>query len=234
MLLYGLILIAVGLIVGGVAARLAIWLHRRWGLPYALLTVGMITYLVALFVQVTVLQMLGGSLLDVLEIRALTAGLLAAFTEEIARLFGFSVLARAVETRPQAMMVGLGHGLVHALYMALLAIGLGISLLGYGTERPDDLVALLAGAVAESLNGLLPLALHMTLSWMVLQVFLREAWGWLFLAIFLHAVSAITAGLLGPSDAWAVVGWWAIVALASVVLLIRLQPAESPDVGPSG
>ncbi|HEX3052492.1 MAG TPA: YhfC family glutamic-type intramembrane protease, partial [Aggregatilineaceae bacterium] len=181
------------------ATLLAIRLHRHNALPYALLTVGIITYIVALLVQVLLLRALRSPLLAILPVGALTVGLLAGFTEELARFFGYQYLARSAETKPQALMIGLGHGFSETIYTGLLALGLGISLLGYGAERPDDLGALLSGAVAEAAHGLLPIAMHMALSWLVLQVFLRGQIYWLFLAIFFHSLVEITAVLLGPN-----------------------------------
>lgn len=225
-MIYGIIMMVVGGLLSAAAAAIAVALHRRWSLPYALLTVGMLTYLGAFFVQFVLLRGVGETWLNVLAVRALLAGVLIAFSESIARLLGFLYLARTAVTRPQAMMIGLGHGLVPVLYTSLLAAGLGLSLLGYDAERPDDMLTFVSGALAEALNGLLPLALHMALSWLVLQVFIRQAWWWLFAAIFLHAVSEIAAILLGPSDAWPVVVWRAAIALIALLVLARVRPPE--------
>ena len=228
MAVYGLLILLVGISLLGTAGALAVWLHRRFGLPYALLTVGILTFIGALMVQALLLALVDRALLSILPVGALTLGLLAGFAEETARVLGYQFLARGAVTRPQALMIGLGHGFVGTIYTGALAFGLGFSLLGYGTERPDDLGALLSGAVAEALNGTLPLAMHMALSWIVLQVFLRGQIGWLFAAIFLHAVAEIMAALLGPADAWPVAAWRGLVALASLLIILRLRP-PAPD-----
>lgn len=216
MLVYGLLILAVG---GGLLATVALvarWIHRRWRTPYALLTVGVITYTGALAAQFALLRAFGGPLLDILAIRAVVFGLLAGFSEEIARLLGYQYLARGAVTRPQALMIGLGHGAVETIYIGLVGAGLGLSLLGYGAQRPDDLGTLASGALAEALGGALPLIMHMALSWLVLQVFLRGQIGWLFVAVVFHAASESMIVLLSPDATWAVAGWRALVALLSL------------------
>lgn len=228
MALYGIVILLVGISLLGAAGALAAGLHRRFGLPYALLTVGVLTFTGALMVQALALTLIDRALLSILPVGALTLGLLAGFVEETARLLGYQFLARGTVTRPQALMIGLGHGSVGMIYTGVLAVGLGLSLLGNGAGHPDDLGALLSGALAEALNGTLPLAMHMALSWIVLQVFLRGQIGWLFAAIFLHAVAEIMAALLGPAEAWPVAVWRGLVALASLLIIIRLGP-PAPD-----
>lgn len=224
MLFYGILVLAVGVGLLATTAALARALHRRHGTPYALLTVGVITYTGALAVQYVVLSTFGGPLLDLLAVRAVVFGLLAGFSEETARLLGYQYLARGAVTRPQALMIGLGHGAVETIYTGLLAAGLGLSLLGYGAGRPGDPGALVSGALAEALAGVLPLAFHAALSWLVLQVFLRGESGWLFGAIFLHAASEIMVVLLGPDAGWALTAWRALVALIGLLIVVRLQP----------
>jgi uncharacterized membrane protein YhfC len=224
MVVYGLLVLGVGLSLVVSLIGLAAGLHRRFQVPYALLTVGAITYILALVTQAALLQLVDRALLGILPIGALALGVAAGFTEETGRLLGYHYLAPGAVTRPQALMIGVGHGAVQVLYTALVSMGIGLSLLGYSAERPDDLAALLSGGVAEALNGLLPVIMHLALSWVVLQVFLRGQLSWLFLAIFGHAVIEIMATLLGPSDAWAVVVWRTLVALLSLGIIARLRP----------
>lgn len=227
MFVYGVIILLVGLSLLTGAIALAMGLHRRYGLPYALLTVGILTYTGALAAQFALLQLVDRALLGVLPIGALAIGLTAGFAAEIARFLGFQFLARGVVTRPQAMMVGLGHALSEIVYPGVLALGMGYQMLGGGAGDAGDLGAQLSGALAEALNGLLPILMHMALSWLVLQAFLRGELYWLFVAIFAHAVIEMMAVMLGPSDAWGLVIWQAGVALLSVGVLRRVQPPES-------
>lgn len=232
MLFYALLMLLVGLILWLSMAGLAVRFHRRWGLPYALLTVGIITYIGALLVQVLLLRVIDPALMGILPLRALALGLLAGFVEETARLLGYQYLARTSATRPQALMIGLGHGFSEPIYTGLLAAGLGLSLLGYGGDKPDDTLGAVSSALAETLNGALPVIMHLALSWMVLQVFLRGELYWLFVAIFIHASSEMMAILLGPNDQWGAVIWRVIVALVSLLILVRLRaPAPAPGSG---
>ncbi len=220
---YGLMIVLAG---GGLlvwAAMLAAWLHRRYAVPYALLTVGIITYIVALGVKVLLLRAVDRALLSILPLGALTMGVLAGFSEETLRALGYQVLAPGAVTRPQALMIGAGHGLTETIYTALIAISVGLSALS-GDAAEDVAPLSLAGrTLAEALNGALPVIMHMALSWLVLQAFLRGQLYWLFVAIFIHAVVEIMATLLGPNDAWIVVAWRALVALSSVAAIVRVR-----------
>lgn len=228
-MVYGILLLAVGIGLPVVTAALARGVHRRWQIPYALLTVGVITYTGALAVQYVALETLGGGLLNILAIRAAAIGLLAGFSEEIARLLGYQYLARGAVRRAQALMIGLGHGMVETVYTGLIGAGLGLSLLGGSAAPPDDPAALLSGAVAEAIGGALPLAMHTALSWLVLQVFLRGQIGWLFVAILLHAASESMIVLLGPDAGWAITVWRALIALISVGILAGVRPPVAAE-----
>mgnify|MGYP001340737216 CR=1 FL=1 len=228
-MIYGILLLAVGIGLLVVTAALARGVHRRWQIPYALLTVGVITYTGALAVQYVALETLGGGLLNILAIRAAAIGLLAGFSEEIARLLGYQYLARGAVTRAQALMIGLGHGMVETIYTGLIGMGLGLSLLGGSAELPEDPAALLSGAVAEAIGGALPLAMHTALSWLVLQVFLRGQIGWLFVAILFHAASESMIVLLGPDAGWAITVWRALIALISVGILAGVRPPVAAE-----
>jgi len=226
---YGLLLLAVG---GGLLAiSLAIVrrVHRRWHTPYALLTVGVMTYTGALAVQFVALETLDGGLLNILAFRAAAVGLLAGFSEEIARFLGYQYLARSAVTRPQALMIGLGHGAVETIYTGVIAIGLGLSLLSGSAEQPDDPAMLLSGAVAEAISGALPLAMHAALSWLVLQVFLRGQIGWLFVAVLFHGASESMIVLLGPDAGWAITLWRALIALISVGIVVRVRAPQTGE-----
>jgi len=233
MFAYGIIILLVGIALLGGVLFIVTALHRRFGAPYALLTVGIITYVLSLIVQIAMLQIIDRALLSILPVGALALGLTAGFSEETARLLGYQYLARGAATKAQALMIGAGHGISETVYTALVAAALGLSLMGYDTTRPDDLAALVSGALAEACNGLLPIVMHMALSWIVLQAFLRGELYWLFVAIFAHAVTEIMAALLGPSDAWIVVAWRALIAIISLVVMTRLTPPTVESSHPS-
>ncbi len=212
-------------------AWLAATLARRARLPRALLLVGILTATGAQIVQIVLLRGAEGPLLTILPIRALALGLGAGVVQETARALGYGFLARGAVTKPQATLIGLGHGLVEPAYTGLLVLALGLSLVGAGADRPDDPAGLLSGALADVLASLLPIVMHMALSWVVLQVFLRGEIGWLFAAIFAHSLVELgAASLAGPGAAWPLVAWRAVVALASAVVLARLRgPGAAPD-----
>ncbi|HML21304.1 MAG TPA: hypothetical protein PKD09_06640 [Aggregatilinea sp.] len=224
MFVYGVIALLVGAALLTGVFGLAVRLHRRHALPYALLSVGILTGMGALIVQTVLIRGLDRGLMGVLSIGALAIGLSVGVTHEIARLFGYQYLARSTVTKPQAMMIGLGHGLVQPVYNGLVAIGMGLSMIGGGGDRPDDPASLLSGAGADALNSFLPIFMHMALGWIVLQVFLRGEIGWLFAAIFLHSVVEMMAALIGTDASWLLAAWWLLVALTSAIILARLRP----------
>lgn len=227
MALYGLVTMITGVGLLGGAIGLVAWLHWRYGVPYALLTVGTITYLAALLVQLAAVQVLDRALLGILPVGALLLGIVAGFSEETARAFGYQWLAPGAISRPQALMIGAGHGLTPAIYTALVALNVGLSALAEGTGQGLALTSV-SRTVAEALNSLLPVLMHMALSWLVLQAFLQGQVGWVFAAIFLHAVVEISATLLGPPQSWGVVGWRGLVALGSIGLIRRVGPRLPP------
>ena len=220
---YGLIVVLMG---GGLlawTAALAAWLHRRFGVPYPLLTVGIVTYIVALGIQAALLGVVDRALLGILPVGALAMGVLAGFSEETLRALGYQMLTPGAVTRPQALMIGAGHGLTGTVYTALIAISVGLSALSGNAAGEAAPLSLVSRTWAEALNGALPVLMHMALSWLVLQAFLRGELYWLFVAIFIHATVEIMATLLGPNDAWSVVAWRALVALASVAAIVRVR-----------
>ncbi|GAB4431384.1 MAG: hypothetical protein Kow00106_25590 [Anaerolineae bacterium] len=226
MALYGLatLLVGAGLLIA--ALVLVSGLHRHVRVPYALLTVGMITYLGALLIQLLAVRLLNRALLGVLPVGAVVLGIVAGFSEETARALGYQWLARSAVSRAQALMIGAGHGLVPMLYTALIALNVGLSALA--EAEPGQALALtdMSRTLAEALNSLLPLAMHMALSWLVLQAFLRGEIGWIFAAIFIHSTVEIGANLFGPPHSWAVAGWRALVALGSLALIRHLAAPQ--------
>ena len=227
MALYGLVTVITGVGLLGGAIALVAWLHWRYGVPYALLTVGTITYLAALLVQLAAVQVLDRALLGILPVGALLLGIVVGFSEETARAFGYQWLAPGAVSRPQALMIGAGHGLTPAIYTALVAFNVGLSALAEGAGQELDLTSV-SRTTAEALNSLLPVLMHMALSWLVLQAFLQGQVAWVFAAIFLHTVVEITATLLGPPQSWGVVGWRGLVALSSIRLIRRVGPRLPP------
>jgi len=225
--LYGLVtlLVGAGLLIAALA--LVSGLHRHARVPYALLTVGMITCLGALLTQLLAVRLLDRALLGILPVGAVVLGIVAGFSEETARALGYQWLARNAVSRAQALMIGVGHGLVPVLYTALIALNVGLSALA--EAEPGQALALtdVSRTLAEALNSLLPLAMHMALSWLVLQAFLRGEIGWIFVAIFIHATIEIGANLFGPPHSWAVVGWRALVALGSLALIRHLAAPQA-------
>lgn len=242
-----MILLPVGLI---------IWVQRRWSLPWLLFGVGALTFVGSQVVRLPLLMGLGwliGTLWPDfprewatpfnLVVLSLSAGLF----EEGARYVGYRWLAKDACTWPQAVGLGAGHGGIEAVLLGLLtAFTLAQMFILRTTDLntlpiPAEQLTTLTAQVeafwsAEWYLSLLgavergfALVLHMTLSVMVLQVFVRGQIRWLWLAVLWHALTnMVGVGVLQAAGPLAAEGALAVVAALSLVILWRLrQPAPA-------
>ncbi|MFP4439640.1 MAG: YhfC family intramembrane metalloprotease [Chloroflexaceae bacterium] len=232
---------------------LAIWLTRRMGEKFKFVLYGALIFLVfQLLTRVPLVTLLGqqfGATIrqsDTLRWLwlgglALTAGLF----EEIGRYVGYRRLMRNdARNWRQGVLYGVGHGgFEAAVFVGILGVlglinvivltQLDLATLGLSAEQQQQIAGQLQ-TVAEQ-PGWFPLlaawerlwsmAFHVGLSLLVLQVFWRKQWRWLWLAIAAHAgVNFIAAGVIPLLDAsmlWAelvimlagLLGLWLIFAL---------------------
>jgi uncharacterized membrane protein YhfC len=190
---------------------------------------------------------------------AILLGLSAGVFEEGARWLAYRFWIRRARTWSQGVVFGAGHGGVEAIIFGGLALATLIQLTAL---RGQDLAAVvppeqLAAAEAQvaaywALPGWTALfspierasaiTLHITLSVIVLQAFLRRSGGlWLLAAIGWHALADAVAVFVGVSAGVAsgsvngIVLTEAVVAamaLISLVILFRLRPAEEVVASP--
>lgn len=219
-------LILIGLILGLPFALIQV-LRHRYGIGYPLLAVGGITFSLSLFIRTALLWVLQNvALLNSPLIGATIVGLVFGFTDIGARVFGFARLARSTVHRPQAVMIGIGHALPELGFVGLWVIWVVLGLAKQGAS-PVDLSEIGAGAVGEIISTLAPLGLHITLSWMVLQTFLRNEAAWIFQAILWCAIAIGTESLLvrGSTEPEILAGgWWLLITLLNLVILWRTKP----------
>lgn len=183
-------------------------------------------------------------------ILSITAGLF----EETGRYLGYRFLVKDNKTWSVGLMFGAGHGGLESMLLTggLVLLGLvNIVLISTMTPQqlnvpPDQMAALeQARQQIAQLNWWDPLLgayerviavfLHMALSILVLQVFLKKAWIWYWAAIALHAlvnlVAVLVAQNFGPI--------WAEVALTfsiflSIAIIRYFKPSAEPNAVPAG
>ena len=181
-----------------------------------------------------------------LVVLALTAGLF----EEIGRYFGYRVFFRSEEkTWPKAVMFGIGHGGIEALFIAASAVVSTVQLwsLSHGgldrlppEQRQQTLAqfARLAGQpawiqLAGSWERVWAMLVQVALAVVVLQVFARGSLVWLWLAVAAHALvdlgSIGTIQLLSAKPVLSIVMTELLVGLfglAPLWLILRLRTVE--------
>ncbi len=179
-----------------------------------------------------------------LEFNFIFLGLSAGIFEEVTRYAVYRWWARDARSWSKGLLLGAGHGGVEALFVA------GIILLTYlnmVTLRGQDLAAFASGDQLEALRqqfsfywsapwhmsllGALERALaipvHVALSILVLQVFIRGQSRWLWLAILWHAMlNAVALYVLNFGGAYASEGSIALFTLASIGMIFALRGPE--------
>ena len=148
-------------------------------------------------------------------------------------------LPKMVKTWPQALMYGAGHAWVEAFFLVGLPLALQIASCIYAFQTdptalaPDQ--ALLINQSREAcsltvwwvpllgmLERLMSLAIHISLSVLVLQVFIRSKGYWWWLAVGYHALTNLVAVALGDALTKVLSYEAAILITEAAVLLFAL------------
>ena len=232
-------------------------LARRWKVSWGLFFVGAAAFIGSQVFHIPfnawilgpALQSLDGTLPEraATLVTALALGLSAGLFEETARYLALRTREPHVRTWRNAVMLGAGHGGIESIILGVLVFYGFLQALAL---RDADLTALgLAGQQAQlaaywsapwylTLMGALERAsaitIQITLTVIVLQVFLRRNGSWLVLAIGVHTL-ANAAGLLAL-EFWG--AYWAEVvilgvALAGLAVTIGLRSPELPQPVPA-
>jgi uncharacterized membrane protein YhfC len=187
----------------------------------------------------------GNAALSVAWIAAssLTAGIF----EECGRWAGYKWLAKREYSFRAGVMLGLGHGGIESVLLVGLSIAgtlvvyalLGAHVpIGLPPEAQDKVVAQLSAlepwdATAGAVERAMALTVHVALSLVVLQAFVRKSGKWVALAVLLHFLIDFTSveGTVLLKSYGALVQEIAVVpSLVLAVLLIRaLRPKEARD-----
>lgn len=212
-------MIALPLAVGVVAVR-------RHDVPVRLFGLGTVTFVGSQLVHLPLLHVLTRALRGVelgpLRQRPWVAnaaikGIAAGLCEETARYLGYRYLAPRARSWEKGVALGLGHGGAEAIILGTIATAAALRLGPTGSRH--------AAAFLGAVERLFAITNHVAMSVMLLQVFVRRRWRWLFAAIGWHAAldaTAVTlASRLSPFALQAVLGGFAVAALGILRTLKR-------------
>lgn len=231
------------------------WLIHRWrSVAWQLFVIGAVTFILTQVAHIPFNYVFFSSISDLLSslpemmaliVTAALVGISAGVFEEGGRYLTYRFWAKNARSWGQGLMLGAGHGGVEAIILGLL-VAINIAFLfGYRAgffqalvpadqssqllEMADQLLIApwidsLLGAVERSFA----LCLHLALSLMVMQVFIRGSLIWLFAAIGWHALVDATAvlslELWGPYITEVIIGIMALFSLLGIFALKEPEP----------
>jgi uncharacterized membrane protein YhfC len=181
-----------------------------------------------------------------LGFNAVVLGLSAGLFEEFARFATYRWWAKDARSWRQGLLLGAGHGGIEALLVGLLVfvnfiVMFALRDANLAVQVPADQLPLaqeqveaywsatwydsLLGAVERSFA----LPAHLALSILVLQVFVRRQFRWLWFAIGWHALlNAVALYVAGTWNIYLAELALGIIALISVWIILRLRQPEAP------
>lgn len=255
-ILNSLLMIAMALLLGW-------YLARRMGQPWRFFVVGGVTFILAQVFHIPLVAGLTLAFRQGLLpapppqwqalFNAVLLGLLAGLTEELARYFVLKYSLKDARSWPSALMFGAGFGGFEAIILGILTLIAYINMVmlkqnpaALATLPADQLAAAQAQIAAYwsapwpltllgALERAFTLCVQLSLSVLVMQVFLRKQILWLVLAILWHAFVDATAVLalprLGPAGTELVIGMMALISLG-IIFALRTPDDTAPTIAP--
>jgi uncharacterized membrane protein YhfC len=245
----------------GMPIALGVWLARKTKAPWRLFGVGAVTFIGSQVVHIPLNYGLTALFKAIwpsaqpqpwhIPFNAIILGLTAGLCEETARYIGYRWLAKSRHWR-DALMFGAGHGGTEAIILGLLV---GVTFVNMVAARQMDLAASgLTGqtlalaqqqiaaywsapwymALLGAVERLFALSVQVSLAVLVLQVFTRNDWRWLVVAIGYHLIVDAVA-VVGVLSRWSPLMIEAVVAafaLVSLAITVGLRPRGEPLVPP--
>jgi uncharacterized membrane protein YhfC len=185
-----------------------------------------------------------------LPARALVLGLSAGIFEETARLVMYRVWTKDARSWGKGLMLGAGHGGMEAIIVALIVLytffqlvalrGADLSLIFSPEQLPlaERQVAEYWSvswyvSLASSWERIFTIPVHIALSIVVLQVFLRRQVYWYLLAIVLHtlfnAVAVYSVVVWGIAITEGLIALMGLLAVGIIFLLRTPDPKPEPE-----
>jgi uncharacterized membrane protein YhfC len=191
---------------------LGFWVIRRYHASWKLVGIGGVIFLASQMVHIPLLDGIGWLFSNkaltlptgtyLILTTAIIGGLAAGLCEETARLVGFKLLKAPAQNKAGAFSLGVGHGGVESIIVAgLPMLGTFISMVALKNADPKDPSLDPATMqqiknlwnmgwyvpLASALERLVAMTTQLTLTFMVLQVFIRKSYWWFVAAIFWQA-----------------------------------------------
>jgi uncharacterized membrane protein YhfC len=240
---------------------LGVFLARRAGTSWGLFGAGAVTFVASQALHIPFNAFIlnagikslgwagasgGWALVGVSVVLGLSAGLF----EESARYATYRLWVKGARRWVDGLMLGAGHGGIEAILLGGLttwALVQAYALRGADLSAvlPADQVAAATAQLAAywgapwhaallgAVERLFALCMHLSLSVLVLQVFVRPKWFWFPLAVAWHAtidaVAVYSAATIGPYATEALVG---VGALLSLVVVWALRSRSLEEVKP--
>ena len=255
-LLNSLLMITMSLLLGW-------FLARRLGQPWRFFIVGGVTFILAQVFHIPLVAGLTLAFRQGLLpapppqwqslFNAVLLGLLAGLTEELARYFVLKYSLKDARSWPSALMFGAGHGGFEAIILGIVTLIAYVNMVMLAenptalSTLPADQLAVAQAQVAAywsapwpmpllgALERAFALCIQLSLSVLVMQVFLRKQILWLVLAILWHtlvdAVAVLALPQLGPAGTEVVVGVAALISLG-IIFALRTPDDSAPTATP--
>jgi uncharacterized membrane protein YhfC len=228
---------------------LGIWFIRKYGTSWRLFGVGVLTFIASQIVHFPLLYGISELAKNFFTniptgvlpfLNAVILGLAAGICEETARWVGFKLLKNRAKSFGAALTIGAGHGGVESFLVGLVVLANFVVLLFVSSGKgamlglPPETLAMMGpqiGALA-SMPWYTPLAgaaeriftvtMHLSLSVMVWQAFIKRSWGWFIGAVLWHAFIDGVAVIMSSyqMNIWLIEGVLALIAVANLVFLI--------------
>ncbi len=253
-----------GLLMLALPIGLGIYLTRRFKLGWRLWWIGAATFVLSQVGHIPfnaiLTQLFARGILPAppqewqLVFNVVVLGLSAGLWEETARYAAYRWWARDARTWKRGLLLGAGHGGIEAIILGALVL---VNFIIIAALRSSDLGSIVPPEQLElasqqmqaywsaplpmillgALERVFAIVLHLTLSLLVLQVFVRRQIIWLAASITWHALAnAVAVYMLAIYGAYAAEGFLAVNTLLCLVVIAKLykpdpvQPAE--DLGP--
>ena len=229
---------------------------KKRGIKWGLFAIGSATFILSQIAHIPFNWVMFNSLSDELEglpanisllIVALLAGLSAGIFEEGARYLTYRYWAKGARSWGSGMMLGAGHGGAESIILGIL-VALNVGFLWFfeagrfTTLVPEEQRPLIYESIAQmieqpwyimllgAVERAFALSIHLALSLIVLQVFLRKQIRWLFAAVAWHALvdasAVIAASYITPLQVEMVIGVFGIIS----ILIIFFFKAPEPSI----